>query len=551
MRQAKRQNPGKVQVSRPYSLPAPTGGWDAVSPIAAMSADRAVILDNFVCRPGLVELRRGYAQRVGGFPAPVQSLMVYRGLATGDRLLAAAGANIYDATVSPLGAPLFSTATSAVWQYVNFATLAGTPVLVACNGSDTPITYNGTAVAPISFTGSSGGYSLNPAKLSAVAAYQGRLFFIESGTLHVWYPGAAAIAGTLSLLDLGSVFDKGGRLISLGTWSVNYDASTSEYIAFLTDQGQVAIYQGTDPNQSALWALVGVFDLGLPLGPRALVKYGADLVVLTADGAVPLSQALTLDRSQDDLMALTQRIQNAFAAAVRAYRGNFGWEAILYSGGVETSTSNTEEGGGSLILVNVPVAQLGTSQQYVQNVQTGAWSRFLNLPAFCWAVANQKIYFGSTATVCQWDVGADDNGAQIVGEVLGAYNACGARAQSKLFTMIRPLLYASPLVQPALDINVDYQQLTPTAVPVIVDPYSTTPETRYDWTSVGATGYVGAPHMVVSIASDITVEEVAVGDGSVLGVGDGTALLTMPVVPYDVPLQLIGFDVIYQTGGPL
>ncbi len=553
VRRATRQNPGRAQVSKAISIPAPTGGGDAVSPLANMAAENALILDNFICRPGYAELRRGYIQQVSGFAAPVQSLLVYRGAAAGDKLLACAGGNIYDATTQgeALPAPLYTAATVATWQAVSFANPAGS-WLIACNGVDAPISYNGAVVAALAMSSAAGAaYTLNPNKLLSVTAYVGRLYFIEAGSLRVWYPAAGAIGGTMTVLDLGSVFTKGGRLIACATWSLQDSTGVLQYLCFLTDQGQIALYQGTDPEQASLFALVALVDLGLPLGPRALVSYGSDLVVLTADGAVPLSQAMKLDRSQDDLVAVTQRIQNAFAQAARAYRGNFGWEAILYSGGVETAASNLEEGGGSLIIVNVPTTALQTSVQFVQNVQTGAWSRFLGIDSFCWAIANQAIYFGRAAAVYQWDIGADDNGAVITGEVKMAFNACGSRAQSKLFTMIRPLLYCSALIQPALDIDVDYQNSTPTSVPVIVDPGSTTPETRYDWTTVGGVGYVGAVHMTVSVKGDKTPEVLQDGAGDAIAVGDGSELLTNSNLPFDVPFQLIGFDLIYQPGGQL
>ena len=41
------------------SVPAPVGGWDTLSPIAAMPPDHAVLLDNWIPRPGYCEVRRG------------------------------------------------------------------------------------------------------------------------------------------------------------------------------------------------------------------------------------------------------------------------------------------------------------------------------------------------------------------------------------------------------------------------------------------------------------------------------------------------------------
>ena len=82
------------QVSNGVSIPAPVGGWDAQSPLAAMPPQNAVILDNFIPRAGYVELRRGYAPWQLGTPLPVETGMVWRGpLDQADTILAAAGAS--------------------------------------------------------------------------------------------------------------------------------------------------------------------------------------------------------------------------------------------------------------------------------------------------------------------------------------------------------------------------------------------------------------------------------------------------------------------------
>jgi hypothetical protein len=169
--------------------------------------------------------------------------------------------------------------------------------------------------------------------------------------------------------------------------------------------------------------------------------------------------------------------------------------------------------------------------------------------------------------------------------------------------MLRPLLNTSALVQPALEMDVDYQESEPTAVPIVVDVGATTPEIRYDWTSVTGIGYVGAARMQVALRDDPSVSDVAVDAGltdvvaagsttptirydwtSVTGIGyvgaarmqvalrddpsvsdvatdtsltnvvavDHSDLLaTSPGLPYDVPCQLIGFDVMFQIGGQL
>jgi len=535
------------------SLPAPIGGWDAQNPIAAMPIQNAVILDNWVPRPGFVELRRGFVAQVTGTPGPVESMMAYRGAVSGDKLFAASGGNLYDVSTlgGALGAPLLSGLSNNRWNYTAFANAAGA-WLVAANGADAPIGYNGGLWAPLPVMSSTGTPVLNPNTLFNVFSHKGRLFFLQQGSLYAWIPAAGAVGGACTVLDLSSIFSKGGRLICGGNWSAQLGVTADDYAVFVTDQGQVAIYEGIDPTNAATWSLIGVFDIGPPLGPKALLKYGGDLALLTSDGVVPLSSALKLDRSQQNEVALTAKIMNAFSAAVKAYGGNYGWQGILYPG---TSSSNdTDAAGGSLAIVNVPITSLGTSMQFVQNVLTGAWCRFLNINAFCWELANDGVYFGGTAGVYQWDQGASDNGIAIVGDLKTAFTNFGDGARQKKFKMIRPLMNTSPLVQPALEVDVDYQESSPIAVPTVVDPGSTSQLIRYDWTGASGVGYVGAARMQVNLIGDQSADILAVGDtdGNLLAIDDsGDNLLVQSNLPFDVPCQLLGFDLIYEMGGQL
>lgn len=556
VRQALRPNPSKRQVSQGQSIPAPIGGWDAKNAIAAMPIQNAVILDNWIPRAGYIELRRGFVPQVTGTPGPVESMIADRSSSSGDKLFAASNGGLYDVTTqgSPLGAPVFTGATSNRWNSTAFANAAGAWT-VALNGKDAPIGYNAGTWAALPTLSNVGSPTLDPTKLFNGFSHKGRLFFLEEGTLRVWNPAAGAVGGVCTLLDLSSIFSKGGRLICGANWSWQFGITADDFAVFMTDQGQVAIYQGIDPTDATNWSLIGIYDLGPPLGPKALMKYGGDLAVVTADGVIPLSQGLRLDRSQEAQVALTANIMNAFSAAVKAYRGNFGWQGLLYPG--TSPSDDPTAAGGSLAIFNIPIATLGASMQYVQNVLTGAWCRFPGFSqgaagAFCWELANGNVYFGSTAGVYQWDQGSSDNGISITGEVLSAFSGHGAPGREKQYTAVRPLMNAPALVQPALDININYQQTAPTAVPTVIDQGSTEPMIRYDWTSVGSIGYVGAPHMVLDLIGDQTQDELAVGDGSgdLLAVdSSGDTLAVDTNLPFDVPCQLFGFDLIYQVGG--
>lgn len=549
-RAAIRSNPDRQQTSVGTSIPAPIGGWDARSSIAAMPPINAVILDNWIPRPGLVEMRRGYIGQVTGFSGPVESLLPFRGAAGGDKLFAAVGGALYDVSAAgPIPAPVAIGFNSNVFHHTGFSN-AALNWTIACNGADAPIGYHSGAWGALPALTAAG---LDPTKLFNVFAHKGRLHFLEKGTLHVWNPAAGAVGGACTLLDLSSVFSEGGELVCGENWSGALGLTADNFAVYMTNQGQVAVYQGIDPTNASDWSLLGVFDLGPPLGPEALVHFGGDLNVITTDGVIPLSQCLTLDRTQQGDAAITKNIVRAFQAAAKAYGANQGWQAVLYPGA--SPSSDPDDIGGSLVIVNVPLTSLGTSVQYVQSVLGGGWCRFrdpisgVGLPAYCWEIVNGRPYFGSAHGVYQWDQGASDGGAAIIGDVLPAFQAFGAQGRNKEFTMVRPLMNTSPLIAPALAMCVDYQQSAPTATPTVIDQATSAAEIRFDWTSDGAIGAVGSPYMRVNVLGNLSTVVLGVdAAGDTLAVdAAGDTVRIYGDSPFAVPVQLLGFDLVFNV----
>lgn len=552
-RQPVQSNPQMKRVSIGKAIPAPVGGWDAQSPIANMPPENAVILDNWIPRAGFVETRRGSAAWSVGIPAPVETGMVLRGIGD-DLIFAAAGDDIYDVSFQGDAPVSVYTGTgSARFQWINFANDGGTFILAA-NGANDPIYFDGTTWASLVITGASGAVTLDPAQLIDVMEHKARTFWVENASLRVWYLAPNAIQGAAGLLDLGPIFDKGGTVICQANWTVDGGAGADDLAVWVTSEGQVAVYQGLDPSDANDWALVGVYDLGLPLSRRSLIKYGSDLVVLTTDGVVPLSQALKLDRAQENLVALTQRIQLAFQNAQRAFRNNFGWEGCLYSRG-------------ALAIFNIPISELTNSVQYVQNVQTGAWCRFTGLNAFCWFTANDNIMFGAVDGIYQWDTGATDNGVQIIADLKTSFNYFGSRGTLKKFEMLQPILRSSSDLQPAVEILTDFREAIPVATPTVVIPegglwnqglwdgalWSNSVDIRDGWTSVTGIGYCGSVRM--RLTADIgTYFDVAIGDGSLLGVTEGGDAVEISLdIRGEAVLEVLAFNLKFQnqSGGQL
>lgn len=531
-------------------VPAPVGGWDAQSPLSNMPAENAVTLDNWIPRNGYVEFRRGFRPWQTGLNLPVETVMVWRSnQAVPDEIYGASGSNIWDMSSdgeSPVS--VYSTAINARWQWINFANDAGV-FLIADNGSQSPVYYDGSTWANTSISGTAGVITLDPATLVDVMNHKGRLFHVQKDSLRVWYLAPLAIQGTANLLDLGPIFNKGGSIICQATWTVDGGSGADDLAVWVTSQGQVAVYQGTDPSNADDWALVGVYDVGFPLSRRSLIKYGSDLALATSDGVIPLSQALRLDRAQENLVALTQKIQNAFQLSTQRYRNNFGWEGTLYPKA-------------SLAIFNVPITELATSEQYVQNVQTGAWCRFTGIDAYSWAIANDNPYFGGTDGIYLWDTGYADNEDTITGDILTAYNYFGRPGDKKKFKMIQPVLRVGVGVAPTVEVVTDFQDRVPTNVPTVVDTvgakwdialwdvglWSPNTETRQTWTNVTGVGYCGAVRMRVAVEPLLYID-LGVGDEADSVVSpDGTEIIAVSAVRNtNTPVEVVAFNIKYEN----
>lgn len=548
MRQALQRSTQAVKTAVNRSVPAPTGGWDTESPIAKMPAKNAVLLDNMIPRAADCVMRKGYMQQTSGFTDPVETLIAWRGDAAGDKLFACSGASIYDVTDSgALGSAVWTASASsfsARFKSTNFANDAGA-FAIAVNGVNVPLRYTGTAFAELTITGSVGSITLDPTKLSDVMSHKRRLHFIEKDTLRVWFLETSAIQGAAGLLDLGPVFNKGGRLIAEGTWTLDGGQGPDDMAVYITTKGQVAIFQGLDPADADNWSLIGVYDLAEPIGDRCLIKWGSDLAIITRDGVVPLSQALNKDRAQDDLVALTAKVASAFSKSASSYGSLFGWSGLLYSASVA----------GSIAIVNVPTEEGASAVQYVQSMINGSWCRFTGLNAICWEVANGNLYFGAAEAVYQADTGSTDDGEIIVADVKPAFSNFGYAA-NKQFTSIRPLMKAPAIIKPALEILTDYQERIPTAVPTVVEAGDISDEDsdaiRGDWTGATGLGYVGAPRMRIAIQGAADVDRLSYdGADLLLTETGGDYLILRPSLPLEVDVELIGFDVMFIPGGAI
>jgi hypothetical protein len=547
----------RTQTASTTSIPAMTGGWNARDPLPLMKPDDAVALDNFFPGTGGVDMRRGsvnYATGVG--TGTVQTLMEYASGAT-RHLIAAASGSLYNITGGgPAGAALASGFASDLWQSVNFG-----GSLILCNGSDTPQLYNGTvAASTVSGTG------LAASDLVHVMAHKSRLYFIEKNTLSFWYLATLAIQGVAVEFDLSRVFRLGGSLQALGTWTRDGGAGADDMAVFITDRGEAAIYQGSDPSDADNWSLVGVFRIGTPVGRRCVIKFGADLAVVTTDGVQPFSQVLPVDRASGAALSITDKVRSAFSYAARTYGTLSGWQIFDYPRG-------------NWLAVNVPTtSSTETHHQYVMNALTGAWCRFKGMNAACWGLYGDDLYFGGAlGVVYKADIGYSDDGATITGDAWGSNQYFGSRGQLKQFRLIRPILTSLGSPTLAIAILTDYDDTAPSGA-VTLSGQSPLWDTVFwdesywgsessiikDWIGVSALGTAAAVRLRIttgaSLADESDLEYLAQEDGTALLAEDGGLIVLEEdgsvanasggrVYVNEVPLGIYAFDVVFERGG--
>lgn len=488
MRQPRRVNAARSQVSRGESVPAPVRGWNARDSLADMPPDQAVVLDNWFPKPEEVSIRKGFSGHVTGIASATESLMAYHPPGSGAKLFAAANSAVYDVTIAgAVGAASFSSLTNVRFQHVNFGNSAGN-FLYICNGADAPRYWDGSTWTSPTITGS----GLTASNLIHVNVFKRRLFFVENNTLSFWYFPVETISGAITEFRLDGLAKLGGYLMAMGTWTRDSGDGIDDLAVFLTSKGEVIIYQGTDPGDAAAWALVGVFNIGAPIGRRCMFKVGAELIVVTEDGFLPISKAIAGARTSDRL-ALSDNISGAVTAAVDSYKTNFGWQPILYPSG-------------KMALFNVPIKESLEAHQYVMNTTTGAWSRFTGMDANAWEVFNDSLYFGGATAVYKADDGRDDNGANIDTSAKTAFNYFGSKGLVKRFMMARPILSSQGQITLAMAANVDFEDQPPTSTPTYTgsagspwdtSPWDTSPwggaaGIRKDWQGVAGVGYSAA-----------------------------------------------------------
>ena len=451
------------------TLPAPYGGLDVVSPIDNTEPIYALELVNVFPSPSAPSVRKGYV----GFPglsSTVETLIPYTTSTGNEFLLEVGGLSIKAVDKNKTATSIEQVLSPLSNNELNHVTFGGRIYL--CNGVDTPVYWDGVAatVANITFTGPT------LTKLVNVTAYKERLYFVELGTCKVWY-GGLQVTGTggtpaLTSFDFQYVFNRGGRLIGIGSYSNTANLATQDYFWACSSEGEIVFYTGTYAGDPSTWGMVARYYIGAPLGYRAFVRVNNDVWIITQQGIVPIS-ALFQSDPQQALQAVSYRINPIISQWANSIGFSHRWSGFFWPQGRR-------------VYISVPVSSYGCLL-LVYSIDTKGWTTYrLKFDEDCYSSClfnNLPFYGNYSGAVWQGETGYLDcatigtdpwMNSAIAFSGRMAFNPCGSRNNYKAFKDIRPLLKTQAGMTLNLGLDTDFKRL-PTITSITTNPGNLTP----------------------------------------------------------------------------
>jgi hypothetical protein len=435
-----------AQTAQVQVIPAPTGGLNYRDPISAMSPMDALVLTNFIPKQQGVELRKGWKQTTISLEESIESVFGFKAPNNNDdKVFVAAAGNIYDVTDGTYTEVVTGTGSDEdEWWTTQFSTPADTFLLAVSPGAGywTYDTTNGWVQQSV--TGL-------PSTVRTVAVWKQRVWFTAAEDSNVYYLDTVdAIAGTATSFPMGSLLRNGGSVSALINWTMDAGLSIDDYLIVVGTEGDIGVWEGTDPTSASTFNLKGVWYVGpVPKHGTFFTPFGGDVMIVSELGLVPMSKLVAGQYTQDQQIGPASKIQSVFAPLVRKLLNDKFFDVFV----VPSS---------DVLVIKLP-ADGGTYRQFAMNVTTGAWCQFFGIPMRSAAVIGGQLYFGTNdGYTCLGLFGERDGvdsvgagGNYIEGEVQTSFQHFNTPAQLKKFGMARPIFIA--LANPSLKLVVNTQ----------------------------------------------------------------------------------------------
>ena len=444
---------------------------------------------------------------------PINTLMNYT-KTSGYKLFGAAGTDIWETKANP-AVKVFTGISDDKLQSVNMTNTAG-HFLVACNGVDPVMIYDGTRWFYVATTSTAASISTithvgNVATLTTATAHglvtnnrvtiSGATSSEYNGTYVITVTGAntftytmastpaadATVVGSYTVIGITGVNSNTfinvnlfkNRLYftqkdTLNAWYLDVDAiggvAKPLYFGGIARNAGYLQAMGTwtlDAGQGADDYAVFVTSMGEVIVYNGTDPDNADTWVLK--GVWQIGQTFTrrcFFKWSGDLLLLTQDGLVPLASALQSSRldPRVNLTDKIYYAVSQAATLYFAQFGWqinyfaseNMLILNIPVPN--GIEQYVMHTITKSWARFTGIQGYAWEVSGDNdMHFGSDGFVATFYSATADDEANITATAQQAYSYFDAPGQLKRFTMVRPILQSTGGIPNVLcGISVDF-----------------------------------------------------------------------------------------------
>jgi hypothetical protein len=294
----------------------------------------------------------------------------------------------------------------------------------------------------------------DPATFAQVLSWKNRLWFVQKDSAQAWYLPVNQYGGTVGSFGFGSKFPQGGALASIANWTRDGGAGADDFFVAVSNAGDVAMYQGTDPAFADTFGLQGYWNVGkVPPGRRFIWDAGSDLLILSSRGLTSMVSLLTgTNSSATPDFFLSFKVGNLIGTEMAAKLGNDGWSVHLHPRR-------------DMIIITVPRTGSEAFRQYAMYSPVRAWSVYRDIPMLCQGTWNGEHYFGTADGRVCLHAGTKDAVTLAGGSTEIAYSGCGAftdlgaPGKVKRVGLVKPILVSRSRT-PMVDVKIrwDFDQ---------------------------------------------------------------------------------------------
>jgi hypothetical protein len=334
--------------------------------------------------------------------------------------------------------------------------------------------------------------SVTKADLAFIFTWKSRIWFLAENSATAFYLPVNSVTGQLQLFDFGPLLKNGGPLAIGVSWTYDSGAGIDDSLIIASFQGDVMLWEGTDPSTAATFALKGVWYAGrLPIGRRGFCQHGGNTLFLTEYGLIAISDLVAGKLHSTQL------------------EGSFGYKVNPNLSRYISDTISTRYWFLSVYPVEETLVLGGPIYDSIRSIRqsfamdslSNAWFTISDMDIYCADVFKGQYIFGTRdGNVCRGFVGFRDGGSfdgvtpgtEVTGRVQGNFNGYGQNTLNK--RMLRVKVYGISDGKPSIVVlykaEYDLKTLlsTPSPVSTVLNTWNNALWNQAIW-DTGATSF--------------------------------------------------------------